>query len=449
MTAALAAKFDLRVPRYTSYPTAPHFSAAVDAERYRRWLGELPSKATLSLYLHVPFCPSLCWFCGCSTRVVNRYGPVAAYLSSLAKEIDLVAEALGSRRAVSHIHFGGGSPTMLTGDDLVQVVARLRAHFAVAERAEIAVEIDPRHLRPEFVEGLAAAGVTRASLGVQDFGPSVQQAINRVQSFALTRGAVESLRAAGINRLNLDLIYGLPRQTVARVRRSARLALMLAPDRVALFGYAHVPWAKRHQRLIDEAELPGPDERLEQFSAASQAFVKGGMVAIGLDHFAAPSDGLARASRTGTLRRNFQGYTDDGAETLIGIGPSAIGAVPQGYAQNATDVRVWPDAVDAGRLAVVRGFALDDDDRLRGEVIERLMCDLEVDVAEACRRHGRAPDDLATAFSALEPLVSEGLVEVEGYRVRVPEAGRPFVRLACAAFDAYLGTGTARHAQAL
>lgn len=449
MTAALAAKFNLQVPRYTSYPTAPHFGAAVDGQRYRRWLGELPAEAALSLYVHVPFCPSLCWFCGCTTRVVNRYEPVAAYLDSLLREIDLVAEALGARRPVSHVHFGGGSPTMLTGDDFERVMGRLRERFAVAERAEIAIEIDPRHLRPEFVDGLAAAGVTRASLGVQDFSPSVQRAINRVQAFGLTRSAAESLRAAGIGGLNLDLIYGLPRQTVERLRRSAQLALMLAPDRVALFGYAHVPWAKRHQRLIDEAELPGPEERLAQFTAASEAFVEGGMTAIGLDHFAAPSDGLALAAARGTLRRNFQGYTDDAADALIGFGPSAIAAVPRGYAQNEIDVRAWREAVDAGRLAVVRGLALDDDDRLRGDIIERLMCDLEVDVALLCRRHGRPVDDLAAAFVALEPLVEEGLAEVAGHRVRVPERGRPFVRLACAAFDAYLGRGTARHARAV
>ncbi len=449
MSQPAISKYDLRVPRYTSYPTAPHFTPAVDAGQMSGWLKALPEGARLSLYLHVPFCSSLCWFCGCNMAVVNRHAPVARYVAGLAAEIDLIAEALGPGRTVSSIHFGGGSPTMLSADDFLALTARMRKRFRVAEDVEFSVEIDPRTLEEDFVHALALAGVTRASLGVQDFDPVVQKAVNRLQPLGTTRRVVRSLRERGIVRLNVDLMYGLPHQSVDGVALSAKLALGLVPDRVALFGYAHVPWMKRHQRLIDEDALPGPKERLRQFAAASEALVGGGMRVIGLDHFAAPWDGLARAAEAGSLRRNFQGYTDDKADALIGFGASAISTLPQGFAQNAGGVREWRAAIDAGDLAVTKGLALDDDDRLRAEVIERLMCDLAVDLETVCARHGRVADCLAPSLASLAPLIDDGLVEISGNRVRVPDRGRPFLRLACAAFDAYLNPGEERHARAV
>ena len=449
MSQTAISKYDLRAPRYTSYPTAPHFTPAVGAGHLSGWLKALPEDARLSLYLHIPFCSSLCWFCGCNMAVVNRHAPVARYVAGLAAEIDLFAAALGPGRTVSSIHFGGGSPTMLSADEFTALTARLRKRFRVAEDVEFSVEIDPRTLEEDFVHALALAGVTRASLGVQDFDPVVQKAVNRYQPLATTRTAVRILREAGIARLNVDLMYGLPHQNAESVALSARLALGLVADRVALFGYAHVPWMKPHQRLIDEKALPEAGERLRQFTAASEALIRGGLRPIGLDHFAAPWDGLARAADSGHLRRNFQGYTDDKADALIGLGASAISTLPQGFAQNAGGVREWRAAIDGGGLAATRGLTLDDDDRLRGEVIERLMCDLAVDLETVCARHGRNADCLAPSLASLAPLADDGLVEISRNTVRVPGRGRPFLRLVCAAFDAYLDRGEERHARAI
>jgi oxygen-independent coproporphyrinogen III oxidase len=295
MNAELLAKYDRPVPRYTSYPTAPHFHAGIGRDHYRNWLAELPADARLSLYLHVPFCHELCWYCGCHTTVARRYQPVAEYRDLLLRELDLVGAGLGGRRPVGHIHFGGGTPTMLAPDDLRLLGGRLRERFEVLDDAEFAVEIDPRRLTRDTVDALAAIGVNRASLGVQDVNPEVQRAINRWQPFTVVERAVDWLRTAGIGGINFDLMYGLPQQTTAQVRASVDVALALRPSRVALFGYAHVPWMKRHQRLIDEATLPDATERAAQFEAAAARLEQAGYVAIGLDHFALPDDSLAVA----------------------------------------------------------------------------------------------------------------------------------------------------------
>ena len=307
MDPELLAKYDRPVPRYTSYPTAPHFHAGIGPAACRDWLAEVPAGLPVSIYLHVPFCQELCWYCGCHTTVARRYRPIAEYLELLLRELELVADALGGRRPVAHVHLGGGTPTMLAPDDLRRLGERLRERFAITADAEVAVEIEPRPLAPDTVGALAAIGVTRASLGLQDVNPEVQRAINRWQPFEVTERAVDWLREAGIRGINLDLIYGLPHQTVARVLRSVEAALSLRPDRVALFGYAHVPWMKRHQRLIDEAALPGPMERAAQLEAAAARLGEAGYVAIGLDHFALPEDSLARALRAGAAAPQLSG----------------------------------------------------------------------------------------------------------------------------------------------
>jgi len=449
MTEDLAEKYAAPVPRYTSYPTAPHFHPGIGAESYGRWLAERPAETALSLYLHIPFCDSLCWFCGCHTKVVNRYGPIAQYLGLLGREIDLIADRLAGRRPVSHLHWGGGTPTILTPDDIEALTARLRRRFALLPDAEFGVEIDPRGLDRARVAALARAGCRRASLGVQDVNPEVQRAVNRLQPLEETRRAVDWLRAEGIDEINIDLMYGLPHQTVERVLTTVERVLTLAPGRIALFGYAHVPWMRRHQRLIDAAALPSPALRARQRDAAAGRLVEAGYRRIGLDHFARPEDPLARAQAAGRLRRNFQGYTTDEATALIGFGVSAIGALPQGYVQNAADLPSYRRALEAGRPAVVRGIALDDDDRLRRAVIERLMCDLEVDLGPLTRRFGRAPESLGPELAALAPMAADGLVALDGFRLRVEERGRPLLRSVSAVFDAYLGTGAARHSVAV
>lgn len=449
MISDIVAKYDLKVPRYTSYPTAPHFSDAVDGATYRAWLAALDPRLGLSLYFHIPFCDSMCWFCGCYTKIVNRYRPVREYLDVLLAEIELVADRLPARFAARHLHWGGGSPTMLTGDDWLRIIDALRRRFEIAEDAEIAVELDPRDASEEYIRALAVAGVNRASIGVQDFHPEVQAAINRIQPFAVVERVCGWLRRHGINGINLDLMYGLPHQSVERVLDMVDKAVRLAPSRIALFGYAHVPWMKSHQRLIDESALPGIEERYRQFAAAARRLEEAGYRPIGLDHFARPGDSLAVALAEGRLRRNFQGYTSDDAPVLLGFGASAIGSLPKGYVQNVQPLNTYREATVAGRLPIGRGIALSADDRLRAEIIERLMCELAVDLAAVCRRHHRRLSDLGGSLQRLTPLIEDGIAVIEEERLRVTDEGRPFLRLVAAAFDAYLNEGTKRHSRAV
>ncbi len=435
------------VPRYTSYPTAPHFSKDVGPDAYASWLAELPQGAPLSLYLHVPFCRELCLYCGCHTKAIRQQEPIDAYAAMLIAEIGLVAERVGVH-PVSHLHWGGGTPSSLGGLNLARIVARLEQAFDFAGLREHAIELDPRHLDRSLARILVGLGVNRASLGVQDFSPHVQEAIGRIQPYEQVARAVATLREAGLADLNFDLMYGLPRQSVDDVRRSAEQALTLTPQRIALFGYAHVPWFRSQQRLIDAAALAGPSERLRQMTAAREVFLAAGYRPIGFDHFALPSDDLAITAETRTMRRNFQGYTSDTAEVLIGLGASSIGRLPQGYVQNAPDVGGHQRAVAAGQLAAVRGKALSLDDRVRGRVIETLMCDFAAEPRAIAASFG-VNETFAAEFELLVPLAEQGIVSIDGDRVTVAEAGRPFVRLVAAAFDAYLRRGTQRHSVAV
>ena len=444
-----AALLEARVPRYTSYPTAPHFSGAVGATTYRTWLEALPVEVPLSLYLHIPFCDTLCWFCGCHTSVINRYSPVNDYLQWLDREIELVAAALGGRRRVAHVHWGGGSPTLLQPSDIIHVADQLRTRFELQDDCEFAVEIDPRGLSAPTVNALAAAGVNRASIGVQDCDAKVQRAINRIQPIEETSDAVRGLRDAGIVAVNFDIMYGLPHQTVEMVERTIDATLALEPQRYAVFGYAHVPHFKKHQALISEEALPDGRERLEQCDAATRALTAAGFEAIGLDHFARPADPLAVAARGGRLRRNFQGYTTDAAPALIGFGASAIGALPQGYAQNAPDVPTWRRSLAAGYLATARGIAVSPEDRLRRSVIERLMCDLEVDLDLLAAEHGFSATTFAPEMALLEAYARDGMISSDGGTIRVQNHARSLVRIIASVFDTYLRASEARHSVAV
>ncbi|NYZ17272.1 oxygen-independent coproporphyrinogen III oxidase [Azospirillum sp. RWY-5-1] len=447
---SLLARYDgLRVPRYTSYPTSPHFSPNVAADAYRGWLGELTPAQAGSLYLHVPFCKRMCWYCGCHTKIVARYQPVAEYLELMRREVAMVADAIPHRLAVRHVHFGGGTPTMLAPADFESLIALLRERFDLVPGAEIAVEIDPRTLTAEMAAALGRAGVNRASLGVQDFDPAVQEAINRVQPLAVTQRSLDWLRGAGITHINLDLMYGLPRQSVESVTRSAETAVGLGADRFSVFGYAHVPWMKTHQKKIVESELADGQGRWDQFAAIAAALTGAGYRAVGLDHFARADDELAVLQAEGRLARNFQGYTTDDAEVLLGFGASSIGALPQGYVQNAVPFDHYADAIAAGRLATAKGLRLTDDDRLRRAVIERLMCDLTVDVAAVAARFGARADAFDDVLSGMADLAADGVAVVEGRRVSVPEPARPLMRIVAARFDTYLATGAGKHSRAV
>jgi len=455
MSAALAmphstrAFADAQAPRYTSYPTAVQFGPSVDADSYARWLAAVPGETPVSVYVHVPFCRRLCWYCGCNMRVVRRSETITDYVRLLDREIELVFWAGGRVLPVSHLHLGGGSPDSLSADDLDRLFASLRYAFYLPKDLEFDAELDPAHVSAAWVHAAARHGLTRASLGVQTFAPHVQAAIHRPQPFKRVAEVVGELRGAGVKAINFDLMYGLPLQTTADIRASLDQALTLRPNRLAVFGYAHVPNMKRHQRLINGADLPGASARMEQAAVAAERLVAEGYVRIGLDHFALPDDEMAVALANGRLRRNFQGYTTDPADTLIGLGASAIGKLPGGYVQNHTELADWRAALAKGRLATARGVALRADDTLRADVIERLMCRGHVDLQGLCAAHGQPLSVFDDAWGALNDFREAGLIRIDGWTIRLTEAGAPLVRVVCTAFDRYFRADAGRYSKAV
>ncbi|WP_338665980.1 oxygen-independent coproporphyrinogen III oxidase [Pararoseomonas sp. SCSIO 73927] len=433
---------EARVPRYTSYPTAAQFRP-VDEATYRGWLrkGVRPSD-TLSLYVHVPFCRDLCWYCACHAKPTRSAGRIGAYAAALHAEAALLAAALSAHAGVSHLHLGGGTPSILGPDGLRELMGVLRREFGLRPGAEIAIELDPRVLDETTAEALGELGFTRASLGVQDIDPAVQARIGRPQPAALVELAVERLRRAGIGGINIDLMYGLPTQTAAHVAASARFAAGLGADRLAVFGYAHVAWMKPHQKAIDASTLPGALARLEQAEAAEEVLTGMGYKALGLDHFARPEDPLAQAAAAGRLRRNFQGYTTDEAPVLLGLGASSIGSLPGGHAGNVVDEGRYAEAVMARRLPVARGIAVTEEDRLRARLIERLMCDFALDLGVT---DPAAQQVLGQALVRMAPLERAGLVRRDAGRLCVTPAGRRFVRQVAACFDAYWHPAAGQH----
>jgi oxygen-independent coproporphyrinogen-3 oxidase len=438
---ALALKHDRPVPRYTSYPTAPHFHTGIGPTEFGAWLAGSDPAQPISLYIHVPYCRQMCWYCGCHTKIVARYAPVEDFVAHLTREMELVAAALQSRRRVTQLHWGGGTPNVLSPDDFAGLMGRLRRLFDFDAETEIAMELDPRWVGRDLLSALKDGGLKRASLGIQDFDPIVQRAINREQPFDLVREVVGGLRGIGVGGINFDMIYGLPYQTRAGFARSVEQALSLAPDRFAVFGYAHVPWMKKHQTQIVEEALPDAALRLELAENAARQIENADYRSIGLDHFARPEDPLAIAFRQGALRRNFQGYTTDGSETLIGLGPSAISAATEGYAQNAADIPLWQRAIDAGHLATQRGIALCAEDRWRRAAIEQVMCTGVLDLDALAAAFALPNAQFAGERARLAPLIIDGIAALSGNTLRVTEAGRSLTRLVAAAFDAHLNTG--------
>ena len=440
---ALLALAEAKVPRYTSYPTAAQFGA-LEEGLYRSWLADGVGPADpLSLYVHVPFCRDLCWYCACHTRPTRSEARLSAYADALMAEMALLHAAMPAYGGISHLHFGGGTPSILGGEGIRRIMARLRDLFGIRSGAEIAIELDPRLMDERLIEALAEAGFSRASLGVQDIAPDIQARIGRPQPAELVRAGVERLRRAGIAHINLDLMYGLPGQTARHVEASTRFAAALGADRIAVFGYAHVAWMKPHQNAIDASELPGAIERMEQAEVAESVLCSAGYVALGLDHFALPGDSMTRAAMAGRLRRNFQGYTTDDAPALLGLGASSIGTLPGGFAQNEPDERRYIAAVGAGRLPVVRGVATNEEDRLRAHCIERLMCEFRLDLREV------PPSMLPEIMHKLESVRQDGLIAIDSGSLLVQPQGRRFVRQVAACFDAYFRSGMARHSVAV
>ena len=435
MDTTLLARYSQPGPRYTSYPPAPHFSPAVNEGPWREELRR-PGKRDLSLYFHLPFCDSLCYYCGCHMIATQKYSKASRYLDSLLREIDRVAELVPPGRKVRQMHWGGGTPTFLNPDDIRRLAQHARSRFDFAPDAEVAVEVDPRGLTACHIEALREAGFNRVSLGVQDLDDKVQRAVNRIQPYDLIAEVVSGFRAAGIGAINIDLMLGLPHQTPDSYAYTLERVLALDPLRLAVFGYAHVPWLKKHQRLIDETDLPDFATRLELQNLSLRMLSRAGYDYIGLDHYAKPDDELIVARREGRLGRNFQGYTPLREIDILGFGISAISQTESVYAQNLKGLPEYQLRVDNGLLATERGYRLSDDERMRRDLIMTLMCDLALDMAAFGAKWGL---DFASAFApelaALAPLQEDGLVRVQGGRIEVTDLGRVFLRNIAMAFD--------------
>ncbi|MCB1329126.1 MAG: oxygen-independent coproporphyrinogen III oxidase [Maritimibacter sp.] len=439
--------FDARVPRYTSYPTAPQFKPGVGSDLVSRWISELPEDSSVSLYVHIPFCRRLCWFCACRTQGTQTAEPVAAYVETLKKELALIKAQLPRGVTLEHLHWGGGTPTLLEPQMIADLAGAVFDTAPLAEGAQFSVEIDPTEIDDARLDALAAAGLNRASIGVQDFDPMIQEVIGRPQSYEVTKAAVDGLRARGIRSLNVDLLYGLPHQTEARIADSVNKVISLGPDRIALFGYAHVPWMSKRQQLIPTEALPTPEARLELYNVARDLFVDAGMEEIGIDHFARPEDGLAIAHRNGTMHRNFQGYTEDKSPALIPVGASSIGRFPQGYAQNEPATSKYQERIRAGNLATAKGHVFAGDDLVRARIIELLLCDFRADLGAVAAEHDVPRATVEAMADGLDEALP-GTITLEDGVLTILDDARPLARMIARYFDAY-DMASARHSQAV
>lgn len=440
----LLRRYDRPGPRYTSYPTAPQFSSAFGEAQLREAAlasnGD-PIPRRLSLYVHVPFCFSPCFYCGCNRIITRDLGRAETYLTRLYREIDLTAALFDRDREVIQVHFGGGTPNFLSPAQLGDVLDSLRRHFHFSDSPErdISIELDPRFVSPADIAAMGKLGFNRASFGVQDFDPLVQAAVNRIQTVEETRDAVEACRAAGFRSVNIDLIYGLPKQNAAGFARTLELVVGMRPDRIAVYSYAHLPELFKPQRQINAEDLPDAETKLGLLQLAIEKLTDAGYLYIGMDHFALPDDDLAIAQARGGLHRNFMGYTTHADSDLVGLGVSAISHIGDSFSQNPRDLPSWQVAVDEGRLPVFRGMRLTEDDQLRADLIQQLMCQGEIPVGALERRYAIDFDEyFAQSLERLEPLLADGLVRREPGRIRVTTQGRLLLRNIAMCFDRYL-----------
>ncbi len=441
----LIARYDVAGPRYTSYPTAPQFRVEFDEASLRtaiRASNEEPIPRPLSLYVHVPFCMSPCFYCGCNRVITRDVTQADRYLERLYREVELIAPLFDRDRPVRQLHFGGGTPNFLDAPSMRDLMESLARHFSFSHEStrEYGIEIDPRFADALYVQALGELGFNRMSVGIQDFDPRVQQAVNRIQSVEQTRAVIDAARAASFRSVSVDLIYGLPLQSLEGFSQTLDQVVALAPDRVAVYGYAHLPEMFKAQRQIEAAELPDAALRLALFARALERLSAAGYVYIGMDHFARVDDELAQAQRAGTLQRNFQGYSTHGDCDIVGLGVSAIGRIGESYSQNARDLIGYYAALDAGRLPVMRGLQLDEDDIIRRELIGELMCHGSLDKREFGARHRLLFDDyFVRERERLAPLCADGLVQEDADMLRVTSRGRLLLRIIAMCFDAYLG----------
>ncbi|RUR22996.1 oxygen-independent coproporphyrinogen III oxidase [Legionella qingyii] len=444
----LILNYEGQFPRYTSYPTAPHFSTEINATTYSQWLHAIPAQDTLSLYIHIPFCQQLCWYCGCYTKISNKESAVEEYVKVLIQEINLVTRLLPPQCLnVTHIHFGGGSPTLLSPQLFLKLMRSIREAFHVAPHAEIAIEVDPRTINEEKISAYASALVNRISIGAQDFNPDVQQAINREQPIELVQSCINLFRQYGINNINLDLMYGLPKQTIESIENNIEAVSLLNPSRIAFFAYAHVRWMKKHMQLIQEEDLPNDASRIEMFCLASEQLKQKGYLPIGLDHFAKPTDPMALALNTKTLKRNFQGYSVESASHLIGLGASSISQLTHGYAQNTSDLKQYKNTVINHLLPIVRGMEICTEDQLRKAIIDDIMCYLEVNLKKHCAVFNYPLDYFDSELRSLDNLVKDGLVAINDYIIQIHPKARQITRVVSSYFDRFFKTNTQRHSR--
>ncbi len=446
----LLRKYNVPGPRYTSYPTALRFSEEVDSATLLDDLQQSArDKNPLSLYFHLPFCQSACWFCGC-TRIITR-NPTAPdrYLDYLQKEIELTRPHIGEDRQAVQMHFGGGTPTYFAPDQVARLGELIRDNFSLAPNAENSVEVDPRRIEREHLDAWRELGCQRASLGVQDNNPRVQQAINRIQPKEVTAQAVQWLREAGFQSINIDLIYGLPFQTVMTFDNTLDEILELEPDRLAVFSYAHVPWSKPAQKILDrQGGLPDATVKLAILERVAERLAQAGYVYIGMDHFARAGDELAVAQRNGTLQRNFQGYSTQAGTEILGLGMSAISQTPNSYRQNHKELRSYQEALKEGQLPWSRGYVLTAEDHRRRDTIHRLMCDLRLDFAEQSDRLGiDFKARYASELNALGSMEKDGLLQRTKRGIEVTPAGRFLIRNIAMTFDAYLDRSASRYSR--
>ena len=448
---ALVAKYSIAAPRYTSYPPATQFTTDLQALRLEDSLIEdnAPGAGPLSLYFHIPFCESRCWYCGCNTVITRRRESGVEYVSVLEKEMRLIADRIDRSRPVTQLHFGGGTPTFLTAAELSRLGRMIRDYFNLAPDAEVSVEIDPRRLTLEQVQALRAFGANRASIGVQDTNRRVQLAIHRFQPHELNRQAVAWLRGEGFSSINVDLIYGLPLQTAETFSATIADVLALAPDRLSVFSYAHVPWIKPAQKIFDDkGQLPTPEEKFGMFVVAHEQLTRAGFVDIGLDHFARPDDELAIAQRSGTLHRNFQGYSTHAGASLYSFGMTAISQTADTYRQNHKTLDGYVAAVLAGSLPVEKGLRLSAEDRRRRAVIMRLMCDRRLDYARLSREFGfDFTATYAAELASLADLEADGIVRRSETDLQITSAGAPLMRVVAMRFDNTLKASGTRHSK--
>ncbi|WP_175939781.1 oxygen-independent coproporphyrinogen III oxidase [Caballeronia sp. BCC1704] len=443
----LLARYDAHGPRYTSYPTAVQFTESFDPAHYFEAASRGGASADLSLYFHIPFCDTVCFYCGCNKVATKNRAHARPYLDRMKRELAMQAACFDTRRPVTQLHWGGGTPTFLSHHEMAELMAATAEHFNLVPnaRAEYSIEVDPREASAETIAVLRELGFNRLSLGVQDFDERVQRAVNRIQPRATTEDVMRAAREHGFESVSVDLIYGLPHQSVESFTRTLDAIIALAPDRVSVFGYAHMPTLFKMQRQIDEAALPSAAVRLAILKRVIERMSDAGYVYIGMDHFALPGDELARAFEAGTLQRNFQGYSTHADCDLIGIGASSIGKVGDVYAQNARDLADYAAAIDAGRIAIRRGVRLTADDLLRRDVIMRLMCGGALRFSDVEREHGIVfADAVADELARLAPMADDGLIDITPDAIRVLPAGRMLVRNVASVFDRYLGQASLR-----